>query len=86
MNIYLICYSVFLGIAALVILALHIRSLKFFRSLFLHMFLGLAALTVVNLTKRFTGIGVPVNTYTIIGSCVFGIPEVCGMLIMNLLF
>lgn len=86
MKIYLICYISFLALSALVLLGLHIRTLKPVRSVFLHALLGLVALFAVNVTTRFTGVSVPVNLYSVIGSCVFGVPGVCGMLILNLLF
>lgn len=85
MKIYLICAASVLGVLSLILLILHIKTLKPLRSILLHALLGFAALAVINLTARYTGVKIPVNLYSVIGSGVFGIPAVCGFLILNLI-
>ena len=65
---------VWLSICALVLLILHIKSHKLLKSIFLNAVLGIAAIIVINLTQKFTGVFVPVNWWTVGGSCIFGTP------------
>ena len=76
---------IFISICAFVLLILHIKSKRLFRSLFLNAFLGLTAIALVNLVKGFTGVHIPINWYTLGGGAVFGIPAVCGIVIMQML-
>ena len=76
---------VWLSICALVLLILHIKSHKLLKSIFLNAILGIAAIIVINLTQKFTGVFVPVNWWTVGGSCIFGLPCVCGILILQIL-
>lgn len=56
------------------------------RSILLNTVLGIAALVLVKLTTRFTGVDIPVNEWTVGGSTVFGISGVCGLLLLKLIF
>ena len=76
---------VWLSICALVLLILHIKSHKLLKSIFLNAILGIAAIIVINLTQKFTGVFVPVNWWTVGGSCIFGLPGVCGIVILQIL-
>lgn len=76
---------VFLSICAFALLIFHIKSRRMFRSIFLNALLGLCALALVNAVWRFTGVHIPLNWYTVGGSAVFGIPAVCGVVILQML-
>lgn len=75
-----------LAIGALALLIFAAKTGKPFKILILNAFMGLAVMAVIDLTAKFTGVHIPVNWYTVTGSAVFGIPAVCGYLIMPLIF
>lgn len=85
MKILIISACAVLSIAALIILILHIRTLKPLRSILIHALLGWICFAAVNLLARFTGIKIPINGYTVLGTAIFGLPAVCGFLILNLI-
>lgn len=53
------------------------------KSIFLNALLGFAAITVINLTQKFTGVHIPLNWWTVGGSGVFGLPAVCGIILLQ---
>lgn len=67
-----------------IILALNCK--KPFKTLILIALGGLAALAVVNLTSRFTGVYIPVNPYTVGISASGGIVGTVALLIIKLIF
>lgn len=75
-----------LSLFLLVLLILHIKSRRPFRSAVINALIGLAAFAAVNLTVRFTGVRIPVNIYTVPGCAVFGIPAVMVFVIFQVLF
>lgn len=77
---------VWLCICAFALLIMHIKSGKFIKSVFLNALLGIIALAAVNCTHKYTGVLLPINWYTVVGSGVFGIPAVCTFVVMGLLF
>lgn len=74
-----------LGLTAFCILIFAIKSGKPIRSLFINALLGIAALLAVNLTARFTGVHIPVNQWTAAGSAIYGIPAVCGFVLLDMI-
>lgn len=79
------------GIAVLVVGALSllifaVKTKKFFKTLLLNAFLALCVMAAIDLTAKFTGVHIPVNWWTVAGTAVFGIPAVCGYLILPLIF
>ena len=79
------------GIALLVIgaralLICSVKGGKPLKSLLLNAFMGIAVMAVIDLTAKFTGVHIPVNQYTVTGSAVFGIPAVCGFLVLPIIF
>lgn len=76
---------VWLSLCAFVLLILHIKSHKMIKSIFLNALLGFAAIAVINLTQKFTGVHIPLNWYTVGGSGVFGLPCVCGIILLQTL-
>ncbi len=75
-----------IAIGALVLLIFAVKTGKPFKSLILNAFIGITVMAVIDLTAKFTGVHIPVNWYTVTGSAVFGIPAVCGYLILPLIF
>ena len=76
---------VFLGLCAFVLLIFHIKSHRPLRSIILNALLGIAAIIVVNITQKFTGVHIPVNWWTVGGGSIFGIPAVCGAVILQII-
>lgn len=79
------------GIAILVIGALAVficavKGGKPLKSLLLNAFLGIAVMAVIDLTSKFTGVHIPVNQWTVLGSVGFGVPAVCGFLVLPIIF
>ena len=78
-------YAVYilLGITYFYILILSIKSRKPFRFLFLNALCGVCVILLINLTQKFTGVFIPINQYTVVGSSTLGIPAIIGFLILN---
>ncbi len=76
---------VFLSLCAFILLIFHIKSHRPLRSIILNALLGIAAVIIVNLTQSFTGVHIPVNWWTVGGSSIFGIPAVCGVIILQMI-
>lgn len=74
-----------IGLFALILLFLHIKSRRPFRSAAVNALLGIAAVAVVNLTARFSGVHIPLNVWTLPFSAVFGIPGACVIIIFETL-
>lgn len=85
MNALGITATVWLSVCALVLLVLHIKSHKIIKSVFLNAALGLAAVALVNVTRKFTGVHIPLNWWTVGGSGIFGIPCVCGIILAQII-
>lgn len=62
------------------------RCKKPLRALILNAAAGIAVLIAVKLAGRFTGISISINYITFLGSAGFGIPAVCGFLLLPLIF
>ncbi len=80
---------VLLGLSFLcifIILILSVKTKKAFRFMFLNSFLGVFVFLSIYFTKKFTGIEISLNYYTLFGSAIYGIPGVVGLLILNLIF
>lgn len=75
-----------LAVGALALLIFAVKGGKPFKRLLLNAFMGIAVMAVIDLTAKFTGVHIPINQYTVAGSAVFGIPAVCGYLILPLIF
>ncbi|MCR5485221.1 MAG: pro-sigmaK processing inhibitor BofA family protein [Clostridiales bacterium] len=79
-----ICLS-FLSLSALVVLTAMVRSRSFFKTLFLSVIQGTAAIFAVNAAGLLTGVTMPVNWYTLGFGAVFGAPGVISMLISEII-
>ena len=73
-----------LVITAFYILILAIKSKKPFKFIFLNAICGIFVLLIINFTKKYTGVGLPINQFTTIGCSVLGTPCALGFLILNL--
>ncbi len=76
---------IWLSFCALALLVLHIKSHKLLKSIILNALLSFAAIALINLTQKFTGVFVPLNWYTVGGSGIFGIPCVCGIILAQII-
>ena len=75
-----------IAVGAVALLIFAAKTRKPFKTLILNAFMGIAVMAVIDLTAKFTGVHIPVNQYTVAGSAVFGIPAVCGFLILPIIF
>ena len=85
MNIILIAAIAVLSVFTLSLLVFHIRSRRPLRSILLNAALGIAALIIINLTSRFTGVHIPINWFSVGGSGIFGLPAVFTLLILQMI-
>ncbi len=67
----------------LVYIMLILCGLKPIRTLALFSLLGVLSLTAVNLTTKITGVGVPLNPWTLSISAAGGIPATIALLLMQ---
>lgn len=74
---------IWLSFSAFVLLILHIKSHKIIKSIFLNALLGFAAIVIINITQKFTDVHIPLNWYTVGGSGIFGLPCVCGIILLQ---
>ncbi len=75
---------IILIIGYLLILGFSFGSGKPIKHILLNAAFGLFGLFAVNITSYFTGIKIPVNIFTVLGSTFYGIPADVFFLIMNL--
>ena len=74
-----------LVVCSFVIFISYIKSGKFLRSLFLSTFYGLSSLFAVNLIGSFTGLHLCVNLFSLLCSCVSGMPGVIFLVVTDLI-
>ncbi len=86
MKILGIIFAVIFSAAVGFILFLAARSGRFFKSVAVNAAVGLIALILVNITSRFTGSEIPINSYTVLGASLLGLPAVIFSLIMPFIF
>lgn len=67
-------------------LVIAVKSGKPFKNLAVGAVCGIIGLAAVDLTVRFTGIHIPVNPFTVSSSALFGLPAVCGLVLLQLIF
>jgi len=79
-------FIIIFSISILLIMIFAIKSKKFFKTLFLGALSGIGTVIIINLTSKYSGIYIPVNEFSVMASGVFGIPGVCGLLILNIIF
>ena len=65
---------ILLSAGALAVLVCALRTGKPFKTLLLNFLLSAAAVAVIDLTSKFTGVHIPVNQWTVSGLAAFGIP------------
>lgn len=72
-------------VCALVIVISYFKSGRLIRSLFLSAFYGLASLFAVNFIGGFTGLHLSVNLFSLLISCVSGMPGVIFLVVTDLI-
>ncbi len=77
---------ILLGVYIIIFLGFCRKSGSTLKTMLLSSLSGVMVLTLINILSNLTGVSVPFNLYTFLGSSVFGIPGVVGMLILRLFF
>ncbi len=77
---------ILISLSALFILIFSFLSKKPLKMLFLNLLIGLTVLALINLTEKYSGVKIPINIFTVVGSGAFGIPAIIGFLILPLIF
>ncbi len=72
-----------LALFSLYLLFLAFKSKKPFKFIFLNAVFGIGVLVLIHFTKRYTGVSLPINQYTVLGSGILGIPCSLAFLILN---
>lgn len=72
--------------ALLAILGAIMRCGHPFKAVFLTALQGIAAIFAVKILGEFTGVGLPVNWYTLSVGCICGTPGVIMILMLNFIF
>lgn len=85
MKIFSVIIISLLSVFALILLLLHIKSRRPIKSAAINALLGIAAIAVINLTFRFTGVRIPLNIYTVPSALVFGIPACAAFIVFQTL-
>ena len=75
-----------LGLSCFIILIFALRSARPIRLLLTNAVFGISALVIINLTENFTGVYIPINQWTVAGGAIFGIPALCGFLVLRIIF
>ncbi len=78
-----ICLLVIYGFIYLI---LAVGTKKPFKTIVLYAFMGVATLTMINLTSKFSGVYIPVNAYTLGSSAALGLPGTIGLLFLRIIF
>ena len=75
-----------LSLFELVVMIFAVKAGKPFKTVIINALAGLAAMAVINLTKNFTGVFVPLNPISVTLSGIMGIPGVIGLIIIRFIF
>lgn len=86
MKAFFIIISILLSVFFLGMLFFAIKTHKFTKTILFNSFMGLIVLTIIDITRSFTGIYIPINLYTVSASGLFGVPGLCGLLILQIIF
>lgn len=62
------------------------KTEKPFKTIFGFAVLGLIAMTVINLTSKFSGVYIPVNFYTVGINAALGLPATIGLVLARMIF
>ena len=82
-KIIFILVSVIYGFLYLIFAA---KTKKPFKTVFFCAFMGLLGLILTNITSTFSGVHIPVNTYSLGCSAALGLPGTIGLLILRIIF
>lgn len=81
-----IAVLILLAVTELIILINAFKSRKPFTTLLINALSGILAIVVINITKNYSGVSIPLNWFTVLGGAAFGIPSACGYLLAAFLF
>lgn len=85
MQIFTTILSVLLLIYCLVYLFFLFKLKNPFKNFVLNVIIGISALLLIYLIRRFTGVFIPINQWTVLSSAIGGLPAICGILIIQIL-
>lgn len=85
MKVWLYVAAGFTALCTLLLLLFLLKGRKPFKTALLNIVFGLVGLAAVDLTTVYTGAHIPVNPGTAAGCAVFGLPAVCGFLLLRLM-
>ena len=85
MKIFIVLSSVILSIGTIALVFSAFYSGKTVKRLIINAALGITAMITVNLIYRFTGVRIPVNTFSVIGVSVFSVPAVIALLLLKII-
>ncbi len=74
------------SIFTILILGFAFGSGRPIRTILLNSSVGLGSMALLGLTSFFTHIYVPLNIATLLSAGIFGLPAVCSLLFLNLIF
>ena len=77
---------VILIISELFCLYYSIKKGGFLKVVFLNALLGILTMIAVNLSTEYTNCYIPINLYTVIFPCTFGVPAVIGLVLLKFIF
>lgn len=86
MKYVLISFASILILGLLFVFFYSLKSKNILKIFLFNSLLGIFALISLNLTQKYTGIYIPYNWYTVAGSGLYGIPGVCGLLFLKIIF
>lgn len=70
----------------LVVIIFAIKTKRPFFTLVFNALIGLFVFAIIDFTAVFTGVFLPINAYTVVGSGTFGIPAVICFLLLKIIF
>ncbi len=86
MNIYKYALILILSAFLITIMILFVLTKKPFKTLLLNAFIGICSLAILDLTSKLSGVYIPINAYTAFGAGIFGVPAICGFLLLRIIF
>lgn len=86
MQIIKIAAIIALIIYAIIMLVFASKTKKTIKTLFFSALVGVIALTLINVTSKFTGVYIAVNPCTVGGAAAFGIPGVIALITVPMFF
>ena len=72
------------AVASIAVLLAAFKSSRPFKNVITSSFQGIISMMAVNVLGLMTGVTIPVNWYTILSACIFGIPSTITMVLLDM--